>query len=109
MSCRGITHIIREARTAGILIELDESGNLRLRAPNEPPQAMIQHLRAHKRELVTFLKAKAAAEEAEGRLVANHQQLVSAHRAVPKRQVGKTAPEQAVPMLVPLTGSRDSG
>ena len=48
MSCRSITQIIRQAG-AGILIELDENGDLRLRAPNEPPQAMVQHLREHKR------------------------------------------------------------
>ena len=77
MSCRSITQIIRQARNAGILIELEENGDLRLRAPNEPPQAMVQHLREHKRELVEFLKAKAAAEDLERRMVASRQKRIS--------------------------------
>jgi hypothetical protein len=68
MSCRSITEIIRQARGAGILIELDANGDLRLRATNQPPQAMVQHLREHKRELVAFLRAKAVAGCAEARL-----------------------------------------
>ena len=107
MSCRSITQIIRQARGAGILIELDENGDLRLRAPNEPPQAMVQHFREHKRELVEFLKAKAAAEEGERRMVASHQERISRRREVSKRQVAKTALEQAVPALVTVTRSRD--
>lgn len=66
---------MRQVRTAGILIELDENGNLRLRAPNEPPQATVEHLRQHKRELVQFLEAKV--EDAEHRIVAREQQRTS--------------------------------
>src|SRR5512144_1642307 len=66
---------MRQVRTAGILIELDENGNLRLRAPNEPPQATVEHLRQHKRELVQFLEAKV--EDAEHRIVACEQQRTS--------------------------------
>jgi len=71
MSCWDIAEIIRRARTVGIVIELDGGGNLRLRAPNKPPQAMVQHLREHKRELIEFLKAKAAADRAEVREAIN--------------------------------------
>jgi hypothetical protein len=107
MSCRSITQIIRQARGAGILIELDANGDLRLRAPNEPPQAMVQHLREHKRELVAFLGAKAVAEEGERRMVAGHQERISRRREVSKQQIGKAALEQAVPVLVTVTRSRD--
>jgi hypothetical protein len=36
---------------------VDDKGDLRLRASNEPPQA-FQHVREHKRELVAFLRVK---------------------------------------------------
>jgi hypothetical protein len=71
VSCWNITEIIRRARTVGIIIELDAAGNLRLRAPSEPPPAMVQHLREHKRELTKFLKAKAATDRAEVRQAIN--------------------------------------
>ena len=59
MSCRRITQIIRQAQHRQHPDRVDENGDLRLRAPNEPPQAMVQHLREHKRDIVAFLKTKA--------------------------------------------------
>ena len=62
LSCQGVAHIIRAARDAGIILALDPSGKLRLRAAKKPSKAMIDHLRAHKPEILEFLKAKAKAE-----------------------------------------------
>jgi hypothetical protein len=106
MSCWNITEIIRRARTVGIIIDLDEAGNLRLRAPNEPPPAMVQHLREHKEELVTFLKAKAAAVDSERRMVASQKKRTSRRTDVSK-PLGKTVLE-AVPVLAtkPLRRNR---
>ena len=60
---------LAQARAAGVIVELDTAGNLRLRSPNEPPQAMVEHLRSHKDEIVAFLRGRAEAERAESRLV----------------------------------------
>ena len=99
MSCGPAWKAIREAAKTGILIELDASGNLRLRAPNEPPRAVVEHVRQHKSDIVAFLRAKAAAEDAERRIIAASQQKrTSRQRVVSKRQAA-TALEQSVPVL----------
>jgi hypothetical protein len=99
MSCGPAWKVIREAAAAGILIELDGSGNLRLRASNEPPRAVVEHVRQHKQDIVAFLRAKAAAEDGERRIVAASQQKrTSRRREVPKRQAA-TALEQSVLVL----------
>ena len=99
MSCGPAWRVVREAAAAGIVIELDSAGNLRLRAPNEPPQAVVEHVRQHKGDIVAFLRAKAAAEDGERRIiVASQQKRTSSRREVPKRQA-VTALEQLVPVL----------
>ncbi|MGZ9021122.1 MAG: hypothetical protein ACXW3S_14450 [Rhodoplanes sp.] len=105
MSCWNITEIIRRARTVGIIIELDETGNLRLRAPNEPPQAMVQHLREHKQELVAFLRAKAEAQDGESRIIAS-QQKRTLRRRDNSTPIGKTVRE-AVPVLATPSSRRN--
>jgi hypothetical protein len=58
--------LVREARRAGVLIELGfASGTLRVRAKSQPSDELIEHIRQHKREILTFLRAKAKAEETE--------------------------------------------
>ena len=50
MSCRSITQIIRQARGAGILIELDANGGRAL------PNAIIEQLRRNKLEVIEALR-----------------------------------------------------
>lgn len=70
MSCRpgceeDFAGLLREARTAGVLVQLDCNGKLVMRASKKPSAALIEHLREHARDLASFLKAKAGAERAE--------------------------------------------
>jgi hypothetical protein len=67
MSWGSITQIIRQASSAGTLIEWTRTEI----APNEPPQA-FQHLREHKRELVDCLRAT----ESERRMVVSDQERI---------------------------------
>jgi hypothetical protein len=84
MSCWPISKILAQARTAGVIVELDAAGNLRLRSPNEPPQAMVEHLRSHKDEIVAFLRARAEAERAESRLVRDAKPAERKRSSLPK-------------------------
>ena len=73
MSCRpgcedDFAGLLREARKAGVVVQLDRNGKLVMRAAKKPPAALIEHLREHARDIAAFLKTKAAAERAEARL-----------------------------------------
>jgi hypothetical protein len=60
--------LLREARKAGVVVQLDSNGKVVMRASKKPPAALIEHLREHARDIAAHLERKSTAERAEARL-----------------------------------------
>ena len=61
--------LVSDASRAGIKVSLGKSGKLRIKAAERPMDEFLAHMLEHKTEILSYLRAKAAAEAMEERMM----------------------------------------